>query len=337
MSSLGHRLLKMLGLATSLLMSGCAVNLASQISHEASTLKPAAKSDRVEFLDSAGLAELERSIETEYRVGAGDQIQVQVTGRPEISGRHLVGPDGKITLPVAGPVQLSMKSRTEAALTVSQLFEKYYESPFVQVSIEQYTSFRVTVLGRVQVPGMLAFDKQPTLLEALAKAGSLPVIDKLATLTRVAVFRGRDRVVWVDLKRLLNGGDSTYNIRLARDDVIYIPDSFDTLVYVLGSVHKPGAYRLTPDMSVMDALSQAGGPNDDASAQEIGIYRPSRKLHERIKLSELMDASRRVNYALEEGDVIYVPKSGIARFGYTTRNLAAGLSLLTIGTLFSGD
>jgi polysaccharide export outer membrane protein len=296
---------------------------------------PAAKSDRVEFLNADALRELETNVDPIYRLGAGDLVSLQVIGRPDISGRHTLGPDGFITVPVAGPMSLEALTRSEAGDHVRKALDRYYDQPFVQIGVESYTSFRITVLGRVQVPGQLAFDKPPTLLEALAKAGSLPVIDKQATLTRCAVFRGRDRIIWVDLKRLLNGGDTAYNIRLLRGDVIYIPDSSDTMVYVLGAVHKPGAYRLTPDMSLMDALSQAGGPNEDGNLEEIGVYRPSRQLSERVRLSELKTASRKVNYGLEEGDVIFVPKTGIANFGYVTRNLAAGLSFLTVGAALS--
>jgi len=103
---------------------------------------------------------------------------------------------------------------------------------------------------------------------------------------------------------------------------------------VLGSVVRPGAYRLTPDMSVMDALATAGGPNEDAQPKEIGIYRPARKQVEVISLQNLMDAQKRVNFALEEGDVIFVPKSGIAEFGYVTRQLAAGLSFVMLKAAF---
>ena len=81
----------------------------------------------------------------------------------------------------------------------------------------------------------------------------------------------------------------------------------------------------------MDALATAGGPNEDAQPSEIGVYRPARQAVERIALNNLMDAQRRVNYALEEGDVIYVPQSGIAEFGYFTRQLAAGLAFVTFG------
>jgi polysaccharide biosynthesis/export protein len=295
--------------------------------------KPVEKSDHVVFPSAADLALLEADADPVLRLGAGDVLTLQVWGRPELSGRHTIGPDGVISVPMAGPTRVAALTREEAAQRVQQGLGRWYVDPSVLFSIEQYTSNRITVLGRVQNPGLLAFDHPPTLLETLAKAGSLPVIDKQATLTRCAIFRGRDKVIWVDLKSLLNGGQTHLNLRMKPGDLVYIPDSADTMVYVLGAVHRPGAYRLTPDMSVMDALATAGGPNDDAQPREIGVYRPARQAVERIALQDLMDAKRRVNFALEEGDVIFVPKSGIAEFGYVSRQLAAGLSLLTIGTL----
>jgi polysaccharide biosynthesis/export protein len=299
------------------LLSACTLLKPPDSAHEATVFKPATKSDRVEFLNADALRELEANVDPIYRLGAGDQVNLQVVGRPDISGRHVLGPDGVITVPVAGPVSLEALTRTEAGDEVRKALDRYYEQPFVQIGVESYTSFRVTVLGRVQVPGQLAFDKQPRLLDPLRGV------------------QGRDRIIWVDLKRLLNGGDTAYNIALLRGDVIYIPDSSDTMVYVLGAVHRPGAYRLTPDMSLLDALSQAGGPNEDGNLEEIRIHRPSRQLSERVSLKDLQSGQRRVNFGMEEGDVIFVPKTGIANFGYVTRNLGAGLSFLTVGAALS--
>jgi polysaccharide biosynthesis/export protein len=328
-----NSLLHVLMLITTLaLASGCATNETPPETRVAA-FKAAEKSDHVVFPSAEELAELEATADPVFRLGAGDVLSLQVWGRPELSGRHTVGPDGVISVPVAGPTQVALLSREEAAARVRQGLERYYTDPSVLFSVEQYMSNRITVLGRVQNPGLLAFDHPPTLLEVLAKAGSLPVIDKQATLTRCAIFRGRDKVIWVDLKRLLNGGQVHLNLRMRPGDLVYIPDSADTMVYVLGAVHRPGAYRLTPDMSVMDALATAGGPNEDAQPREIGVYRPASQAVRHIALQNLMDARQRVNFALEEGDVIFVPKSGIAEFGYVSRQLAAGLSLLTVGTL----
>lgn len=324
-------LILILVLMLGLMSSGCATRDPAAIEPRVPAFKPVEKSDHVVFPSAEELAALEAPGDPVFRLGSGDVLSLQVWGRPELSGRHTVGPDGVITVPVVGPVKVAPFTRDEAAGTVRARLERFYTDPSVQFSVEQYVSNRITVLGRVQNPGLLSFDHPPTLLEVLAKAGSLPVIDKQATLTRCAIFRGRDKVVWVDLKRLLNGGQAHLNLRMQPGDLVYIPDSADTMVYVLGAVHRPGAYRLTPDMSVMDALATAGGPNDDAQPQQIGVYRPARQAVERIALQSLMDARPRVNFALEEGDVIFVPKSGIAEFGYFMRQIAPGLSLLTIG------
>jgi polysaccharide export outer membrane protein len=315
------------------LLGGCASPL--PVASQVPAFKPVEKSDHVVFPSAADLALLEADAEPVLRLGAGDVVSLQVWGRPELSGRHTIGPDGVISVPMSGPTRVAALTREEAAQRVQQGLGRWYLDPSVLLAVEQYGSNRITVLGRVQNPGLLAFDHPPTLLETLAKAGSLPVIDKQATLTRCAIFRGRDKVIWVDLKSLLNGGQAHLNLRMKPGDLVYIPDSADTMVYVLGAVHRPGAYRLTPDMSVMDALATAGGPNDDAQPREIGVYRPARQAVERIALQDLMDAKRRVNFALEEGDVIFVPRSGIAEFGYVSRQLAAGLSLLTVGSLIA--
>jgi polysaccharide export outer membrane protein len=321
----------LLALALAALASGCATREPAAAEPRVPAFKPVEKSDHVVFPSAEELAALEAPVDPVFRLGSGDVLSLQVWGRPELSGRHTVGPDGVITVPVAGPLKVGMFTREEAARSVRASLERYYTDPSVQFSVEQYVSNRVTVLGRVQNPGLLSFEHPPTLLEVLAKAGSLPVIDKQATLTRCAIFRGRDKVIWVDLKRLLNGGQTSLNLRMRPGDLVYIPDSADTMVYVLGAVHRPGAYRLTPDMSVMDALATAGGPNEDGQPKEIGIYRPARQAVERIALQSLMDGGRRVNFALEEGDVIFVPKSNLAEFGYFMRQIAPGLSLLTIG------
>lgn len=328
---------RMMLLALWMLCTGCSGLQVSNEPRNTDTFKNAQKSDAVNFLDKEALAAFEAESDAVYHLGEGDKITVDVWNRPELSGKHTVGPDGFITVPLIGPARMSALTREAAAATIGNELKKYYTSPIVTLSVDEYLSNRITILGRVQNPGVLQFDKPPMLLDALARAGSLPVMDKQATLTRCAVFRGREKIIWVDLKRLLNQGDMAYNIRLKPNDLIYIPDSFDTLVYVMGAVQKPGAYRLTPDMSVLDALAQAGGPNEDGKPQEIMIYRPGQNAAERIDMRSLMTGDRKTNFALEEGDVIYVPKRGLAEAGYVLRQLLPGLSFLSLGLSASNN
>jgi polysaccharide export outer membrane protein len=312
-------------------LSGCSTHTMPNQPHNTESFKQLPKSDPVNFLDHQALAEFEAESDVVYHLGEGDKISLQVWNRPELSGKHTVGPDGQITIPLIGSMRITPMTREEAAGKISKKLKPYYTDPLVNLEIEEYQANRITILGRVLTPGTMHFDRQPMLLDALARAGSLPLVDKQTHLTRCAIFRGREKIIWVDLNQLMRYGDLAYNIRLKPDDLVYIPDSQETLVYVMGAVQKPGVYRLDSNMSIMDALTQAGGPNEDANEDEISLYRPSKKSTQRLPLKSLITSDRKVNYALEEGDVVYVPKRGIADVGYVLRQLMPGLSFMTFG------
>lgn len=322
-------------LAGALALSACS-NLSRTLRDGESTgppsgaFKPVQKAAHAPLLSREDLALIEESTTPIYRLGAGDVVRLDVYGRPDVSGKHVVGPDGTITVPLVGDVIVGELTREAAVQTLTGRLRVYFSQPHATLAVEEYTSNQVTVLGRVERAGPQKFAHPPTLAEVLANAGALPTIDKQATLTRCAIMRGREKMIWVDLKALLNG-DPGYNLRMKKGDIVFIPDSADTSVYVLGAVTKPGSYRLTPRMTVLDALSQAGGPSENAEATRIGIYRPAAGQVEVIDLAALIDPARRPNYALEDGDVIFVPNSAMADFGYIVRQIAPAMSILTFG------
>ncbi len=184
-----------------------------------------------------------------------------------------------------------------------------------------YNSNSVTVLGHVAHPGLLTFNDNPTLLEVLARAGTGQTESKTTDITRCAVFRGKDRALWIDLRPLYRGADLTLNLKMQRGDYVYVPDPSDQLIYVMGQVNKPGAYPLTPNMSFLDALAQAGGPSDAGKPSEIVLARPRKNLQQVVNLNTFLVGNGDANYSLEEGDIVYVPKSGIAKVGYVLQQL----------------
>jgi len=292
--------------------------------------KPAEKARESNLLSKEDLALLEEPDNAVYRLGSGDVLRLDVFGRPEVSGQHVIGPDGMITLPIVGDVNLKDMTRDEAQHALDQRVRAYFTEPHLTLAVQEYASNQVTVLGRVERAGQQKFAWRPTLAEVLANAGALPILDKQATLTRCAIMRGRNKLIWVDLKALLNG-DLAYNIRMTKGDIVFIPDSSDTSVYVLGSVPKPGSYRLTPRMTVLDALAQAGGPSEDAAPKQVGLYRAGVKQVEIIPFSDLIAPDRAINYALEDGDVLFVPSSNLAKFGYLMRQISPAIGILTFG------
>ena len=141
-------------------------------------------------------------------------------------------------------------------------------------------------------------------------------------------------MVWVDLKSLVSQGNLSLNIHLSRNDLVYMPDAGDQLVYVLGEVQHPGAFRLTPDMSFLDAFTQAGGLNEDARPEKIEVIRSTTGAHREVTFKELLASPRANNVALEEGDIIYVPKRGLAKFGYVLQKASPLSAFAIVGSLF---
>lgn len=308
---------------------------ASQANHPTpaspENFRPVAKPVAATLMSKDDLAMMEESNNPVYHLGSGDVVRLDVFGRPEVSGKHIVGPDGKISVPLAGDIHLSERTREEGRDLIAERLRAYFTQPFVSLIVEEYTSNQITVLGRVERAGMQRFAQAPTLVDVLAGAGAMPTGDKQAVLTRCAIMRGRDRLIWVDLKALL-GGDMAYNLRMKKGDVVFIPDTAEKNVYVLGQAVRPGTFRLTQHMTVLDALALAGGPSEDAKMEQIGLYRAATQHIEVIPFADVISPARAANYALEDGDVLFLPRSGLGEFGYFMRQISPSLSVLTFGT-----
>ena len=339
------RLLALAALTAIISLSGCfntSINAPASDQRRATpppggSLQNAYKNFGPSFASQQALVAFDNTPQAAYTIGPGDAITITVWGHPELSGKHLVGPDGNIQLSFVGSVNVGNLTADGASDKIDHVLSDQYVGAIATVQIDDYTDNQVTVLGHVSNPGVQRFSADPTLLEALARAGvpsSQGATDsgqRSESFTRCAIFRGHDSVVWIDLRPLLRGDALALNIRLHRNDLIYVPDASDQLVYVMGQVSKPGAYELSSNMSFLDALALAGGPNDNAQPGKIVLARPSENFQQVIDLGQLIKGGGDANYALQQGDIIYVPKSGLASFGYVLQQI----SPLTQSALFA--
>jgi polysaccharide export outer membrane protein len=267
-----------------------------------------------------------------YILGSGDVITVTVWGHPELSGKRVIGPDGEIQLPFVGSFRVAGLTADDAGRKLTAALREDYLNTAAAITVDKYNGNQVIVLGHVAHQGVLVFAGDPTLLEALAKAGAAPGKDDQSGMpTRCAIIRGRDRIMWVDLRPLMKGSDLSLNIPLLRNDLVFVPDPDDALVYVMGQVKNPGPYPLTANMSFLEALTRAGGPNDSAQQGKIVLARPSKNTEQIVDLESDFQKSG-TNYQLEAGDIVYVPKSGLAKLGYVMQQI----SPLTTMALFGG-
>ena len=270
---------------------------------------------------SETLKEFDAAVSEAYRLGEGDQVFVQVWEKPDLSGIQFVGPDGALTIPLVGTMKVAGMTREEAAKSIRDSLSRLYTGISVTLRVDQYIANRVTVVGRVKSPGVIRFEKPPSIMEAIARAGGL--LDGPVNLTHCAVIRGRNRVAWIDLPSLMSGQELSLNLRLKADDVVLIPEDGDLPVYVLGQVLKPGAFRWTRGMTVLDAIAQAGGVHRDSNSTQIVLVRPSTNRRVVLSQDDILAPVNAVNAGLERGDIIFVPSNILADIGYVLDKLNA--------------
>lgn len=275
----------------------------------------------------------EKSSLAEYLLGPGDVIEILAINQEDISKEYLISPDGTITIPLAGELRTEGMTRKLAELTITKLLSKYYDPLSLTVSIKNYENNRVFVLGSVANSGIISFKGKGTLLEALSRAGGIITTEKSLNLSRCAIFRGKEQVLWIDLYELLQNGNLMLNVKLANNDVIYVPEPEEANIYVMGEVSRPGTFKIIKSVSLLDAISQAGGITENA-VNEIKIIRDRSRGGGTVEVNfnKILKGDLSQNYILQNNDIVYVPRSGIATTNYYLRMLNPFAQTLLVGT-----
>lgn len=271
-----------------------------------------------------------------YRLGPGDEFSLLVRGREDASvPLATVSPDGLVSLPRIGLVKIQGMSLPEATDFVRKALEQYYIEPEVTLLMRSFKNNKVLMLGQVANPGIIHIPASASLLEAIAMAGGV-VKDTQGNsppINRGIIGRGKEQVIWIDLKDLIENGNLALNARLQNGDVVLIPQGQASLAYVLGEVRNQGTLLLRSPMSVLDALTQAGGLTKDADPSRIYLVRSEKNsgVVEQINMETLVEnADFRKNYILREGDLVFVPQRGVSNFHYYMSRLLPSLTLMDL-------
>ena len=204
-------------------------------------------------------------------LAAGDVVTMSVFGRPELTTTVYVSDGGAIDVPLAGSIPVSGLSPAEAAERVATAYREgeYLVDPQVNIVLAAIRSQQISVVGEVARPGRFPIDTRTSVLDALAQAGGIgPLGSEKAYILR----RGKDGVdrFEVDLKDLLAAGSGQV-VELRAGDTIVVPKA--PLFYIYGEVQRPNSYPLRSSMSVIEAVSVAGGLTPRGSAGRIEIKR----------------------------------------------------------------
>lgn len=237
--------------------------------------------------------------QTDYSIGPQDVLTITVYDQADLSGKFTVDPDGTLTFPLLGRVKaggLTLRG-LEQDLT-KRLADGYLRNPQVSVSMDQYRSQRIFVMGEVRAPGAYQLTGDMTIIEAIARAGSttpqaademMIVRPKEGAKEGPALPTDTDsEVIRINLREIQEGALSK-NVELRDGDTLVVQKARS--VYVFGQVKAPGAYAVDKDTTVLQALSLAGGVTDRGSTGRIKIVRAvdGKKKELKVKLTDLVE------------------------------------------------
>lgn len=163
-----------------------------------------------------------------YSISAADLLEIKVYQEQDLERTARVSPEGSITMPLIGEVQLAGLSVAQAEKAIHQKLKRYIVDPHVSVFIREYGNKQVYVLGEVAKPGSypLPTEAPLTVLEAVTLAGGFT---QYAAANRTRVIRSREgenQTFVVEVAAITKRGEKSKDIRLEPNDVIFVPESF---------------------------------------------------------------------------------------------------------------
>lgn len=266
---------------------------------------------------------------SKLRISPGFQISVQAFDVPELNGLFRVEDNGDIHFPLAGSIHVSGLTPVEAGRTIeSRLLEaKLLNHPQVSVAIQQYSPYLVTVTGEVRTPGRVSLIAPHSLMDVLSLVGGETEIagDHVQ-------IRHANQVVDSYFYKKNGDGQTIRDVMVVPGDSVIVPRA--GIVYVLGSVLRPGGYLMQEDgdLDVAQALSLALGPNLQAKVSSISIVRRKPDgTYETIPADyQKFTSGREVAAKLLPEDIVYVPVSKVKTIFTTGAGLIGAAATSTV-------
>ncbi len=235
------------------------------------------------FIMALALAASAAAQNAAYLLGARDVLKITVWSEPTLTGTYVIGSTGAFAFPLIGTIDAAGRSADDVAAELrKRLADGFLLNPQLTVDITDYNSQRIFVVGEVRTPGAVALTGSLSLVEALTRVGSLtetaggelvvvrPAKGRSTQGPTLSSDPGAAEMLRLDVKALQSRGPTT-NLALQDGDTIIVPRA--ELIFVTGQVNSPGSYPYSRDMTVLQAISQAGGVNDLGSTKRLKLVR----------------------------------------------------------------
>jgi polysaccharide export outer membrane protein len=207
------------------------------------------------------------------QLGPGDSVNIQVYGQADMTTTVYVSDDGTLPVPLAGPVQVSGLSPSEASQRIEKALKdgRFLVDPHVTLTVVLSRSQRISVLGQVGKPGLYPMESNTSIFDLLAEAGGALETSSDTVFLLRADSTGAIQRYPINLKGLDDPKKSIPTQTLHGGDSIFVPkaDQF----YIYGEVTTPNKYRVEPDMTVIQAIARAGGVTPRGSERRVDIKR----------------------------------------------------------------
>ena len=290
----------------------------------------------------AGLPESQ--LRSTYVLGPDDIIVIRALEAEEINDKPVrIDMSGNIRLPLIGRVHAAGLTIEQLENALTESLKSYVKQPQLSVSVNEYKSQPVSVIGAVGTPGVHQLQGRKTLVEVLSlvggvkeEAGPTVKITRQMRWGRIPLpnatddSTGKVSIAEVSIKDIVNAKNPLGNILICPDDVISVPRA--EIVYVIGEVTKPGGYTLREreSMSVLQALSMAGGMSRAAGPKNAKLLRQTPGNGERTEIAvdlKKILAGQGKDTPMFPEDILLVPNN--APRSVALRSMEAAL---TIGT-----
>lgn len=233
-----------------------------------------------------------------YTLGAGDQIIVDIWGASRITIDDYISPDGFLMIDGVGPVFLSGKTLSEAKRYVKSVLSGIYSDSEVNLTVGNMRSVQVQVMGEVVTPGTYTISSLSTAFNALYAAGG---INDIGTLRNIKIYRGGKEIATIDVYEYILNGKTDGDVRLQDNDVINV-GAYNSLVTVEGKVKRPMIYEMADGETLFDLISYAGGFTGDAYTEKINVTRKSGREYSMHTISK----SDAADFKMKDGDAVNV-------------------------------
>ena len=203
----------------------------------------------------------------DYKISLRDQFTVILSGSKDAIFNLNVKLDGTILFPELGAISVVGLSFQEVKDTLSQLIEKSYVGVNIDVSIQNLSAKKITIVGAVQTPGTYLVNPFSSITSALAYSGG---ISEIGSLRDIKLIRNNQEIFSFDLYDLLIRGDRSKDLTIEAGDTLLI-NAASQFVEINGAVKRPGIYEILEGETLEGIVDFALGFTQTANISNISV------------------------------------------------------------------